>query len=45
MEIGSPFDLKGYGFAYQKNAPYGDKLSWALLKLQDDGVLYRLERK
>ncbi|KAK3801150.1 hypothetical protein RRG08_006867 [Elysia crispata] len=45
MEIGSPFDLKGYGFAYQKNAPYGDKLSWALLKMQDDGVLYKLERK
>ncbi|RUS79115.1 hypothetical protein EGW08_013125 [Elysia chlorotica] len=45
MEIGSPFDLKGYGFAYQKDARYGDKLSWALLKMQDDGVLYRLERK
>ncbi|GFN98252.1 glutamate receptor subunit protein glur6 [Plakobranchus ocellatus] len=45
MEIGSPFDLKGYGFAYQKNAPYGEKLSWALLMMQDNSVLYKLERK
>ncbi|NP_001191542.1 glutamate receptor subunit protein GluR6 [Aplysia californica] len=45
MEIGSPFDLKGYGFAYRKNAPYGEKLSMAILKLNDEGILYRLERK
>lgn len=45
MEIGDPFDLKGYGLGLQKYAPFGEKLSWALLKLNDDGVLYRLERK
>ncbi|XP_055894617.1 glutamate receptor ionotropic, kainate 2-like isoform X4 [Biomphalaria glabrata] len=45
MEIGTPFDLKGYGFAYTKNAPYGEQLSMAILQLQDEGILYKLERK
>ncbi|XP_059141818.1 glutamate receptor ionotropic, kainate 2-like [Physella acuta] len=45
MEIGSPFDLKGYGLAYRKNAPFGEKLSMAILKMQDDGLLYKMERK
>ena len=45
MEIGSPFDLKGYGIATQKNSPYTERLSWVILKLNDEGVLYRLEGK
>lgn len=45
MEIGAPFDNKGYGFAFQKQAPYSERLSWALLKLNDAGILYRLTRK
>jgi len=45
MEIGAPFDNKGYAFATQKHAAYNEKLSWALLKLNDAGILYRLERK
>lgn len=45
MEIGSPFDLKGYGIATQKNSPYTERLSWVILKLNDEGTLYRLEGK
>ncbi|XP_069130736.1 glutamate receptor ionotropic, kainate 2-like isoform X4 [Argopecten irradians] len=44
-EIGSPFDLKGYGIATQKDSIYTERLSWATLKLNDDGILYRLEGK
>ncbi|KAL8617123.1 hypothetical protein ACOMHN_014293 [Nucella lapillus] len=45
MEIGASFDNKGYAFATQRHAPFAEKLSWALLKLNDEGILYRLERK
>ena len=45
MEIGSPFDLKGYGMAAQKNSPFTEKLSLGILKLNDNGVLYKLEGK
>ncbi|XP_070198239.1 glutamate receptor ionotropic, kainate 2-like isoform X2 [Littorina saxatilis] len=45
MEVGSPFDSKGYGFAIQKNSPFAEKLSWGLLKLNDDEILFRTERK
>nr|KAG5709248.1 hypothetical protein BaRGS_018000 [Batillaria attramentaria] len=45
MEIGAPFDTKGYGFAFQKHAPYGERLSWALLKLNDAGIIYHITRK
>ncbi|XP_050416680.2 glutamate receptor ionotropic, kainate 2 [Patella vulgata] len=45
MEIGTPFDLKGYGLAVRKNAPYLEKISLAILKLIDEGVVYRLEGK
>ncbi|XP_076446177.1 glutamate receptor ionotropic, kainate 2-like isoform X2 [Babylonia areolata] len=45
MEIGASFDNKGYAFATQHHAPFAEKLSWALLKLNDDGILYKLERK
>ncbi|XP_052281540.1 glutamate receptor ionotropic, kainate 2-like isoform X2 [Dreissena polymorpha] len=45
MEIGSPFDLKGYGIASQKDSLYSEKLSMAVLSLNDNGILYRLEGK
>ncbi|XP_041356659.1 glutamate receptor ionotropic, kainate 1-like [Gigantopelta aegis] len=45
MEIGHPFDLKGYGIATRKNAPFGEKISLAILKLNDNGIIYRLEGK
>lgn len=45
MEVGTPFDLKGYGLGTQKNTPLTETLSWAILKLNDDGVLYTLEGK
>ena len=45
MEIGSPFDLKGYGIATQKDAIYSEPLSMAVLALHDNSVLYKLEGK
>ncbi|XP_071125627.1 glutamate receptor ionotropic, kainate 2-like isoform X1 [Mytilus edulis] len=45
MEIGNPFDLKGYGIALRKNSPFTESISLALLKLDERGVLYRLEGK
>ena len=45
MEIGTPFDLKGYGIATQKNAFYSERLSLAVLELHDNGMLYKLEGK
>ena len=45
MEIGTPFDLKGYGIATQKGSAYSEKLSMAVLALNDNGILYRLEGK
>ena len=45
MEIGVPFDLKGYGIATQKHSKYSEPLSMAVLELNDNGVLYRLEGK
>ncbi|KAL3878976.1 hypothetical protein ACJMK2_031298, partial [Sinanodonta woodiana] len=45
MEIGTPFDLRGYGIATQKDSPFTEKLSLALLDLNDRGILYQLEGK
>ncbi|KAK3599487.1 hypothetical protein CHS0354_006615 [Potamilus streckersoni] len=45
MEIGTPFDLRGYGIATQKDSPFTEKLSLALLDLNDRGILYHLEGK
>ncbi|XP_052795001.1 glutamate receptor ionotropic, kainate 3-like isoform X2 [Mya arenaria] len=45
MEIGTPFDLKGYGIATQKHSIYSEELSMAILALNDNGILYRLEGK
>ncbi|CAC5374411.1 Glutamate receptor ionotropic, kainate 1,Glutamate receptor ionotropic, kainate 2 [Mytilus coruscus] len=45
MEIGNPFDLKGYGIALRKNSHFTESISLALLKLDERGILYRLEGK
>lgn len=45
LEIGSPFDLKGYGWAVQKDAPYKDALSLGLLRLNDEGYLQKFEKR
>lgn len=45
VEIGNPFDLKGYGIALQKHSPYTESISQAILRLDDMGILYKLEGK
>ncbi|XP_046371985.1 glutamate receptor ionotropic, kainate 1-like isoform X1 [Haliotis rufescens] len=45
MQIGHPFDLKGYGIAYTKNAQFGEAITLAILRLIDEGVMYGIERK
>lgn len=45
IEIGGPFDLKGYGLATQKDSPYTDILDSAILKMYEKSILYRLEGK
>ncbi|XP_046553424.1 glutamate receptor ionotropic, kainate 2-like isoform X2 [Haliotis rubra] len=45
MQIGHPFDLKGYGIAYTKNAQFGEAITLAILRLIDEGVIYSIERK
>ncbi|KAJ8297659.1 hypothetical protein KUTeg_024190 [Tegillarca granosa] len=45
IEIGGPFDLKGYGLATQKDSPYMEILDKAILKMYEKSILYRLEGK
>uniref|UniRef100_A0A0L8I6N7 Ionotropic glutamate receptor L-glutamate and glycine-binding domain-containing protein n=1 Tax=Octopus bimaculoides TaxID=37653 RepID=A0A0L8I6N7_OCTBM len=45
MEIGNPFDLKGYGFAVRKDTAYTEALSSAILKLGDTGERQKSEGK
>lgn len=45
MEIGNPFDLKGYGFAVRKDTPFTEALSNAILKLGDTGERQKIEGK
>ena len=43
MEIGPPFDPKGFGIGVPPGATYKDELSMAILKLSDQGKLHELE--
>ncbi|KAL3878973.1 hypothetical protein ACJMK2_031295 [Sinanodonta woodiana] len=45
MEIGTPFNHKGYSIATQKDSPFTEKLSLALLDLSERGILNHLEGK
>ncbi|XP_046372016.1 glutamate receptor ionotropic, kainate 2-like isoform X2 [Haliotis rufescens] len=45
MEIGPPFDPKGFGIGVPPGATYLDELSMTILKLSDSGILHELENK
>ena len=45
MEIGPPFDHKGFGIAVPDGATYRDSLSLAILKLADQGIITQLEHR
>ncbi|XP_071946454.1 glutamate receptor ionotropic, delta-2-like isoform X3 [Antedon mediterranea] len=45
MTVGKPFNLKGYGIATAQGSPYRDKMSMAILKLQEDGELEDMRKK
>ncbi|GAB6033600.1 hypothetical protein CHUAL_013605 [Chamberlinius hualienensis] len=41
-QIGGPLDSKGYGIATQMGSPWRDKISLAILELQEKGVVQEL---
>ena len=45
MEIGPPFDPKGFGIGVPPGATYREELSMAILKLSDRGRLHELETR
>nr|KAG5709242.1 hypothetical protein BaRGS_017994 [Batillaria attramentaria] len=45
MEIGPPFDPKGFGIGVPPGATYREELSMAILKLSDKGKLHELETR
>lgn len=45
LEIGPPFDYKGFGIGVPPGAIYRDELSISILKLQDSGKINQLENK
>ncbi|XP_067663932.1 glutamate receptor ionotropic, kainate 2-like [Haliotis asinina] len=45
MEIGPPFDPKGFGIGVPPGATYLEELSMTILKLSDSGILHELENK
>ena len=45
MEVGPPFDTKGFGIGVQQGATYLEDLTMAVLKLGDTGVRQALEDK
>ncbi|XP_059157771.1 glutamate receptor 3-like, partial [Physella acuta] len=45
MEIGPPFDPKGFGIGVPPGATYREELSMAILRLSDKGRLHELETK
>ncbi|XP_033111554.1 glutamate receptor ionotropic, delta-2-like isoform X2 [Anneissia japonica] len=45
MTVGKPFNLKGYGIATAEGSPYRDKMSMAILKLQEDGELEDMRKR
>ena len=45
MEVGPPFDPKGFGIAVPPGATYREELSMAVLKLSNRGTLHELENK
>ena len=45
MEVGPPFDPKGFGIGVPPGATYEGELTMAILKLSDIGTLHELENK
>lgn len=45
MEIGPPFDPKGFGIGVPPGATYREELSMAILQLSDQGRLHELETR
>ncbi|XP_060562525.1 glutamate receptor 1-like isoform X3 [Ruditapes philippinarum] len=45
MEVGPPFDPKGFGIGVPPGATYREELSMAILKLSDIGRLHELENR
>ncbi|XP_002734294.2 glutamate receptor ionotropic, kainate 2-like [Saccoglossus kowalevskii] len=45
MTVGKPFNLKGYGIATPRGAPYREDISVILLNMQEQGKLEELKRK
>ncbi|CAG5121027.1 unnamed protein product, partial [Candidula unifasciata] len=45
MQVGGQLDSKGYGVGLPMNSPYRDKLSMAILELQEGGVIQMLYNK
>ncbi|XP_052795006.1 glutamate receptor 2-like isoform X2 [Mya arenaria] len=45
MEVGPPFDPKGFGIGVPPGATYRDELSMAILRLSDTGRLHELENE
>ncbi|KAL3878980.1 hypothetical protein ACJMK2_031302, partial [Sinanodonta woodiana] len=45
MEVGPPFDPKGFGIGVPPGATYREDLSMAILKLSDSGTLHEMENK
>ena len=44
-QVGGTLDEKSYGIALKKGSPYTNQISYALNKLQEDGVLHKLKHK
>ncbi|XP_064613530.1 glutamate receptor ionotropic, kainate 2-like isoform X2 [Liolophura sinensis] len=45
MQVGGLLDSKGYGIGTPMNSPYRDKLSLAILELQEGGKIHKLYNK
>ncbi|XP_052281545.1 glutamate receptor 4-like isoform X2 [Dreissena polymorpha] len=45
MEVGPPFDPKGFGIGVPPGATYREELSMAILKLSDTGRLHEMENE
>ena len=45
MEVGPPFDPKGFGIGVPPGATYRDALSMAILRMSDRGTLHELETR
>jgi hypothetical protein len=45
MAVGGPFNRQGYGIGVPRGSTYRDVLTIAILKLNENGILHRLNQK